>query len=219
MDLKPVKALVAGLVLSVAGMSSAGAAPVSLTFDFTGGFDLSVNGGAAAPSGRIVFNALLDSTTPDLAASTDRGHFEIGTLTVTAAALGLLDEFVVAPDPIFVDTFVGGMTIIGDGFDPDIGWNGGPAPSTFMSDINDLSTLPLSTVVTMASTFYLGEITLANGDTLAGTTGANAPDGTFSAAPRAVSGTPTAVVPLPAAFPLALFAFGLLAAVGRRRTA
>lgn len=142
-----IKPLVAAAAVACAALpfSAAQAAPIVLAFDFVGGFDLSLNGGAAAPSGAITFTVLTDSSTPDLNPSSDRGRFAVSSISVTAAALGIVDQTAVAPSPLFVDTFSGGLTIIGDGFNPDIGWNGGPAPDTFMGDINDLSTLPLPT--------------------------------------------------------------------------
>jgi hypothetical protein len=157
------------------------AALIELEFAFSGGFNLSLNGAAAAPSGPLTFAVLLDNSTPDLDASATRGRFATTSVSLNAPSLGLLDQAVIAPSPLFVDTFSGGLTIIGNGFNPDIGWNGGPAPSTFMGDINDISTLPLPTVVAMNSTFFLRTITLASGDTLNGTTGGGGPVGTFSA--------------------------------------
>lgn len=175
----------AALMLTV-GRGDAQAAPILMTFDFTGGFNLSVNGGASAPSGQLTFGIGIDNTTPDLDPDALRGRFAPNSIAVTAPSLGIANQAVVLPAPLFVETFGGGMTITGNVFDPDIGWNGGPGPSTFMGDVNDLSTLPLPTVVNMQSTFFLNTITLANGQTLFGAIGGNGPDGTFSATAAAV---------------------------------
>ena len=190
-------------------ISAVQAAPIVMDFDFSAGFNLSLNGGAAAPSGALLFRIVADNTTPDLDPDPSRGRFAISSIVVSAAAFGIASQSVVAPSPLFVDTFSGGLTIIGAGFSPDIGWNGGPAPSSFMSDINDLSTLPLPTSVTMSSTFFLQSIGLGNGDSLSGTTGGGGPDGTFSA--RAQRG----VVPEPTT--LLLSALGLIALAGASR--
>lgn len=175
-----------GLVFAVCG--TARAVPIEMVFDFTGGFAASYNGGATAPTGQLTFSVLLDNTTPDLNASASRGRFAVTSVELSAPGLGLFDELVVAPAPLFVDTFSSGMTIIGAGFNPDIGWNGGPAPSTFMADINDLTTLPLPTVLTMTSTFFLGTLTFENGDTLGASVGGGGPDGEFAA--RLVASVP-----------------------------
>jgi hypothetical protein len=123
------------LLLGVAG--TVHAVPIEMLFDFTDGFEASFNGGASAPSGQLTFRVMLDNTTPDLDPSGDRGRFAVNSVDLTAPTLGLVDLLVVAPAPLFVDTFTffggttAGLTIIGAGFNPDIGWNGGPAPSTF----------------------------------------------------------------------------------------
>ncbi len=202
--------LKAGFALATAlQIGSVQAVPIVMDFDFSAGFNLSLNGGGAAPSGALLFRIVADNTTPDLDPSASRGRFAISSIVVSAAAFGIASESVVAPSPLFVDTFSGGLTIIGAGFSPDIGWNGGPAPSSFMTDINDLSTLSLPTSVTMNSTFFLQAITLGNGDTLSGNTGGGGPDGTFSA--RLQRGA----VPEPTT--LLLSALGLIAVAGVSR--
>lgn len=179
---RPKKLIVALAVgLLAAATNPARAALIELTFGFSGGFSLSKNGGPAGPSGALVLNLSANNTTPDLDPDGNRGRFALTSISVTAAALGIVNQAVVSPTPLFVDTFESGMTIVGASFNPDIGWNGGPAPSSFMGNINDLSTLPLPTSVTMTSTFFRQTVTLANGDTLAGFTGGGGPNGTFSA--------------------------------------
>jgi len=202
--LRALRVFVGLMVLALTVMrGEAFASPITMTFDFAGGFNLSVNGEAAAPSGPLTFLLGLDNTTPDLDASATRGRFALTSIVLTAPSLGFTNTAVIAPSPMFVDTFSGGMTIIGSGFNPDIGWNGGPGPSTFMGNINDLTTLPLPTVITMNSTFFLGTITLAGGTTLTGTTGGSGPRGTFSAAAATA-------VPVPeAASVMALWAAGI----------
>lgn len=206
----PVRTLIAAVALAVAG--AAQAAPITMTFDFSGGFDLSVNGGAAQASGAVVFTVNLDSSTPDLDPSNTRGRFATQSVMLTASSLGIFNQSVVAPSPLFVDTFSGGLTIIGAGFDPDIGWNGGPGPASFMGDINDLDTLPLPTAVAMTSTFFLRTITLLDGTTLEGNTGGGGPTGQFSVAATNRVSEPGAL----ALAGLSLFAAGMAA---RRRTA
>ena len=180
---KRIVALALGLL--VAATNPARAALIELTFDFSGGFDLSKNGAPAAPSGALVFTVTVDNTTPDIVPfAAGAGRFALTSITTTAAGLGIVNQAVVSPTPLFIETFEAplGVAIVGTNFNlADIGWNGGPAPSSFMSNIKDLSTLLLPTSVTMTSTFFLGSITLANGDTLAGNAGAGGPDGTFSA--------------------------------------
>lgn len=209
---------VAALVLALAAAAAipARAALIELTFDFSGGFSVSKNGGAAAASGPLVFNLTVDNTTPDLDASADRGRFALSSITLTASSLGIVNQAVVSPSPLYVDTFFSGMTIIGTGFSPDIGWNGGPAPSTFMADVNNLSTLPLPTSITMTSTFFLQSITLANSDTLSASLGRNGPDGTFSAR---LANTNGRVPDSSATLPLLLGSVMLMVAVSRRRNA
>lgn len=189
----------------------ASAEPIVMELSFPGGFDLSVDGGGFAPSGPLTFTLATDNTTPDLDPDPDRGRFALTSVTLNAPNLGITNEAVVSPSPLFLDTFFGGLTLIGAGFIPDIGWNGGPAPDTFMSDINDLSTLPLPTLISPTnSTFFLETITLASGTTLTGTTGLNGPAGTFSAA------APGDVVPEPAS--IAVFGLmGLGGAIHARR--
>jgi hypothetical protein len=196
LNLSPVRlARLTGAFALAAGLLAqpAQAAPIVMTFDFSGGFALSYNGAAAAPSGALVFTVEADDTTADLDASATRGRFATTSISVSAASFGIVNQLVVSPSPLFVDTFSGGMTIIGNGFNPDIGWNSGPAPSTFMGDINDLSTLPVGTVVAMNSTFFLQTLTLANGDTLAGGTGGGGPVGTFSVAAGQAVPEPTSL--------------------------
>ena len=53
-----------------------------------------------------------------------------------------------------------------------------------MSDINDLTTLPLPTVVNMNSTFFQQTITFQNGDTLGAGIDREGPQGVFSAVPE-----------------------------------
>jgi hypothetical protein len=178
------------LLLGVAG--TVHAVPIEMLFDFTDGFEASFNGGASAPSGQLTFRVMLDNTTPDLDPSGDRGRFAVNSVDLTAPTLGLVDLLVVAPAPLFVDTFTffggttAGLTIIGAGFNPDIGWNGGPAPSTFMGDINDLTTLPLPTVLDMNSTFFLQTLTFQNGDTLGASVPGDGPQGVFTARAAAI---------------------------------
>jgi hypothetical protein len=50
-----------------------------------------------------------------------------------------------------------------------------------MADINDLTTLPLPTVVNMNSTFFLQTLTFQGGATLAASVGSGGPQGVFSA--------------------------------------
>ena len=183
------KNLFAGLLFSLTLAGAGHAAPIEMIFDFTGGFSASYNGAASAPSGQLTFRVLLDNTTPDLDVTASRGRFAVTSVDLTAPGLGLVNEPVVAPAPLFVDTFSGGLTIIGAGFNPDIGWNGGPAPSTFMADINNLTTLPLPTVVAMNGTFFLQTLTFQNADTLAASVGGGGPQGTFTA--RAAVPEPT----------------------------
>jgi hypothetical protein len=198
--------LVALAMVLAVGVGHAQAAPIVMTFDFVGGFNLSFDGGPQAPSGQVIFTLEVESTTPDLDPDADRGRFALTSISVTAASLGIFNDAVIAPTPLFVDTFSGGLTIIGAGFNPDIGWNGGPAPSTFMGDINDLTTLPLPTSVAMVSTFFLQTITLNSGHTLGGTTGGGGPTGIFTA-------EAATAIPEPAS--LLLLGAGL-AAAGRR---
>ncbi|HLB15764.1 MAG TPA: PEP-CTERM sorting domain-containing protein [Burkholderiales bacterium] len=183
------KKLLIGFALFFGVAGAIPAAPIEMLFDFTGGFSASFNGAANAPSGQLTFRVLLDSTTPDLDPSGGRGRFAVSSVDLTAPAFGFVGELVVAPAPLFVDTFSGGLTIIGAGFNPDIGWNGGPAPSTFMGNVNDLTTLPLPTVVGMNSTFFLQTLTFQNGDTLGASVGGNGPVGVFTA--RAAVPEPT----------------------------
>ncbi|MCL4798303.1 MAG: PEP-CTERM sorting domain-containing protein [Burkholderiales bacterium] len=96
---------------------------------------------------------------------------------------------------------------IGAGFDPDIGWYGGPSAAVLMTDVNDLSTLPIGTNVDTVSTFFLDTITLQNGDTLSGSTGSGGPDGTFQV---------LAAVAVPEPASLALLALGLAGLAGLR---
>lgn len=182
------KKLVLGMALLLGVSGASHASTILMLFDFPGGFSASYNGGANAPSGPLSFALTVESTTPDLDASAIRGRFALSSIELTAPSLGIADEPVVSPSPLYVDTFINGMTIIGAGFDPDIGWNGGPAPSSFMSDVNDLSTLPLPFSTATNSTFFLQTITLQNGDTLGASTGGGGPDGRFSA--RAASSVP-----------------------------
>lgn len=196
-----------------ASATLAQATTLNLQFDFTGGFDLSVNDGPEVLSGQITFDVLIEDDTPDLDSSASRGRFEATSITVNAAGLGIFDELVVLPDPIFVDTFSGGLTIIGEAFNPDIGWNAGPGPDTFMTDINDLSTIALDQAITMTGTFFLEGITLSSGDTLFGDTGGGGPSGTFIATEVA----DVAGVPLPAGLPLLLTAFAGMGVVARKR--
>ena len=206
------KVALLALVLAVLPVA-AQAAPITMTFDFVGGFNLSLDGGAAAPSGRVVFTLGLDSTTPDLDPDGGRGRFALTSIVVTAAALGIFDDAVIAPSPLFVDTFSGGLTIIGAGFNPDIGWNGGPGPATFMGNINDLTTLPLPTVVPMVSTFFLQTITLQSGHTLFGSTGGQGPTGLFTAVAEQTA------IPEPTTMLLVGAGASLLARARRRRQA
>lgn len=205
----PFRKLIAAAAFAFAGLVQA--APITMTFDFSGGFNLSVNGGPAQATGALVFSVNLDSSTPDLDASAFRGRFATQSITVTASSLGIFNQSVVSPSPLFVDTFSGGLTIIGNSFDPDIGWNGGPGPASFMGDINDLDTLPLPTSVAMNSTFFLSTITLGDGTTLAGSTGGGGPTGLFSVA--AANG-----VPEPGALALAGLALVAAGVATRRRS-
>ncbi len=174
--------LMLALVAMLGIAATSQAAPIVMQMGFPGGFNLSVNGGAFAPSGPLTFTLTADNTTPDLDPSPTRGRFALTSITLTAPSLGISNQAVVSPSPLFLDTFSGGLTLIGAGFNPDIGWNGGPAPATFMSNINDLSTLSLPTFISPTnSTFFLQTITLSSGTTLRGTTGGGGPPGTFSA--------------------------------------
>ena len=176
-----------------------------MLFDFPSGFPLSLNGAPDAPSGPLTFRVLVDSASPDLNPGADRGRFTPDAVTLTAPQLGYLHEPMVAPTPLYIDTFFGGFTIIGFNFNPDIGWNLGPAPSDLMADLNDLGTfVSLPVNVTTSGTFFIRPIGLANGDTLVGSTGGLGPDGRFS----------VRLVPEPAALTLA--AIGLMASRRRR---
>jgi len=185
-----------GFVLFLGVAGTVQAIPIEMLFDFTDGFSASsfFDGAStqSGPSGQLTFRVLLDNTTPDLDSARDRGRFAVSSVDLTAPTLGLVNELVVAPAPLFVDTFEfsgpsTGLTIIGAGFNPDIGWNGGPAPSTFMGNINDLTTLRLPTVVGMNSTFFLQTLTFQNGNTLGASVGTDGPPGMFTATARATA--------------------------------
>jgi len=176
---KRIVALALGLL--AAATTPARAALIELTFDFSGGFDVSKNGAPAAPSGPLVFTVTVDNNTPDVAVlASGAGRFALTSITATAAGLGIVNQAVVAPTPLFVDVFIG-IGISADNFLMELGWNGGPGAGAFMTDVNDLSTLPLPTSLTMTSTYFYGTITLANGDTLTGNAQVGGPDGIFSA--------------------------------------
>ncbi|WP_165354689.1 hypothetical protein [Tropicimonas sp. IMCC6043] len=202
------------LAIALALVPSAEAAILDLEFDFTGGFDLSVNGDAAVPSGRIIFNVIVDDTTPDLEAAANVGRFATQSISVTAASLGIFGATVLLPSEIFLSAFeysgAGGVGFFAEGYDPDTGWNGGPAPGSFMSDINDLSTLSPGTEVAMASTFLYGTFTLEDGTTLYGETYNNGPDGLFS-----VHGE----VPLPTSVAFLFGGLCVLGGMARRKVA
>jgi len=184
-----------GFVLFLGVAGTVQAIPIEMLFDFTDGFSASFFDGASTqsgPSGQLTFRVLLDNTTPDLDPAGDRGRFAVSSVDLTAPTLGLVNELVVAPAPLFVDTFEfsggsAGLTIIGEDFNPDIGWNGGRAPSTFMRDINKLTTLPLPTSEAMNSTFFLQTLTFQNGNTLGASVGTDGPRGVFTATARATA--------------------------------
>lgn len=186
-----------GFVLFLGVAGTVQAIPIEMLFDFTDGFSASsfFDGAStqSGPSGQLTFRVLLDNTTPDLDSARDRGRFAVSSVDLTAPTLGLVNELVVAPAPLFVDTFEfsggsAGLTIIGEDFNPDIGWNGGPAPSTFMGDINKLTTLRLPTsMVAMNSTFFLQTLTFQNGNTLGASVGTDGPRGVFTATARATA--------------------------------
>jgi|GEM_PF-2696047 len=161
------KRLCAALGLSLLAASVSNATPIKLNFDFTDGFTE-----PGLSTGRIIFDVFVDSTTPDLDGDADAGLFSIDEIRVTGS--GLSNEKVIAPDPLFLATFgdntVGGLSIT-DGF-PDflleIGWNGGPGPSSFMTDVNSLLTLSTPSSFAFQDSFFVSELELEfeNGDFL-----------------------------------------------------
>jgi hypothetical protein len=168
--------LVAMIFVLCAG--TAQAVPIAIEMGFGGGFDLSLNGGAASPSGALTFNGIIDNTTPDLNASVGLGDFAFSEVRLTAATYGFVNELIVNPDPLLLRWYINGFAIVDNPNVLDIGWNGGP---TAPGNRDDLSTLALPTVLATSSTFFISTITLQSGDTLFASIGAGGPDGTFEA--------------------------------------
>ena len=103
------KTLLASIAMLFGLSGAAQATLIEMVFDFTGGFSASFNGGANAPTGRLTFRVLVDSTTSDQRADVPYlGDFVAKSVRLTAPVLGLTNELVVAPDPLFILTFGGG---------------------------------------------------------------------------------------------------------------
>ncbi len=171
------------LLTLIAAVSLAGAAravPIEVVFEFPDGFEVSLNGAPAAPSGALTFRALLDSAAPDLSAVENHGVFAVDSIRLSAPALGLLDEALVAAAPA-LEAFGGGFSLWVDHVFNAVGWNGGPGAPTLMADPDDLGTLPLPTAVATSSTFFGGPFELASGDVLDATIGSGGAPGLFSA--------------------------------------
>ena len=160
------------------GAAPAHAALIQFNFSFTGGFDLSLNGGAASPSGPLDFTGVIDGATPDLNPSAGRGDFTMASLLLTAPTYGFVNEPVVSPVPLLLRWYSGGFAIVGGPGILDIGWNGGP---TAPGNLDDLTTLALPTLLPMNSTFFIGTITMQSGDTLFASIGGAGAAGEFSA--------------------------------------
>lgn len=193
-------------------VAPASAAPVQFTQTFTGGFDVSVNGGPLTASGPITITGIVDSAALDLNPSLFYGEFALTSATITGA--GFTNQPITTPLSLVTFTFGGSDTYfafqrLGEFNEGITGWNGATSAGPFMTDVNSLATLtalPYTTVGT--STFWYDGLgsnvwTLGNGSTIGANIGGSGPDGTFTI-------SLLAAVPEPAT----LAVFGLMAAGG-----
>jgi hypothetical protein len=182
---------------------------------------LSVDGGPITASGPLTFRIGLDNTTPDLTPGDPiQGLFaSTSAVLLTAPTLGFANDAIVLPSPLFVRTInppkeLGGVSVGpsgGPSGQPVFGWNGGPPPPAFMFDVNNLTTLPLPTVLAVSGTFFCGgPMTLASGHSLSAPI-PDFPPGCGSSSPGTFSATAAAV---PDATSLLLLSAGLTGLAG-----
>lgn len=197
-------AAILALPLTLASVSNAGILNM-MTFDFTEGFEGSYNGGPESGTGRLTFSVTYDTMTPDIESGFDDfGQFAIESITLSAPGLSLNNELVTSPMPLFIGTFAddqaGGITIFEPDSGQEFGWNNGPNPQTFMSDINDLSTINLLNPLSFNDPFFIFDsgIEFANGNTLVIEEGEGF-TGTFNVQTLSAVPEPSTVIPLFAA--------------------
>ncbi len=211
-------------LLTVTMVVPAHATLIELVLDVPSGFDLSLNGAPAAPSGHVTVRGILDNTLPEFrSGGSDYGYFVVNEMYFSASNFGIVDQLVVTShDP---RTLASSLQIAPDFFrlhfngggGSGVGLSGGTLPTDLMSDVNDLSTLPIGTHASFSYAYGVNDsprtgmlLTLASGDTLDGVGGS----GVFSAG-GTLSVNAFSEVPVPAA--LWLFASGLLGLFGIRR--
>ncbi|MSP03623.1 MAG: PEP-CTERM sorting domain-containing protein [Acetobacteraceae bacterium] len=157
----------AALIAATAFAASvAQAAPIEISFHAGGFANIIVNGGAPIPnSGPVTARVFLDNTTPDRApGDSSLGQFLVTSVDFTAPAFGWVNQLVVLPTQLVLDTHSGGVSFEGSpGF---FGFFNGPSAASLMANLDDLTTLPLPTSLSTGA-FELGNIfTLQNGDTI-----------------------------------------------------
>lgn len=187
---------------------------IEVVFDVPDGYALSLNGSAAAPSGRVVATAYLDNTTPNRIPNfgSDYGDFAVDQIFLTIEGFNIYHQQVIPQNQGYPSLYAypGGFHLKMSGLFDGIGWNGSsPSSAALMTDPGDLTTLPIGTTAAFVSSFFGGPLQLASGAEITGGIGANGPDGIFT-----VNASP---VPLPATLPLLVSAMAVLIGFGRRK--
>ena len=185
---------------------------IEVVFDVPGGYELSLNGMPAVPSGRVVATAYLDNTTPNRITSLgpEYGDFAVDEIFLTIEGFSIFHQQVIPQDENYPSLYAypGGFHLKMSGVLDGIGWNRYlPSSSALMTDPSDLTSLPIGTEASFEASFFGGPLQLASGDLITGGIGANGPDGIFT-----VNASP---VPLPATLSLFASAVAILIGLGR----
>jgi hypothetical protein len=200
--------------LTFSSLSSlATAAPVEFTMDLPGGFNVSINGAAAAGSGPLYIRGVVNDLTADIDGRPNYGEFPL--LHVTFTGAGFFNQSVITPLSLVVfdgDNFA--FQRVGENNEGVIGWNGLTSAGNFMSNVNDLSTLgALPYSATGTSSFWHDGLganlwTLTGGHTIGAAIPGGGPGGTFS----------IVRIPEPSTMVMLLGMIGVGARAGRRLT-